>query len=179
MVYSWGNFMKNDQRPKVLPCGRSWCPEPEAPRAIKLGVWQDKLKRYLAEKGLKYSEQRWKIAEIILSSGGHLDAQTLVDKVREQHPGIGAATVYRNLKVLQDADILKESLTNPQGRTVFEVFDDEHHDHIVCVDCGGIFEFHSERIEAIQNEIISEMGFEPVRHRHVIYVNCRYKKAKT
>jgi Fur family ferric uptake transcriptional regulator len=168
--------MKIDKKPKVLPCGRAWCPKPEAPRVHQLEVWQNKLKSYLADKGLKYSEQRWKIAEIILSSGGHLDAQTLVDKVREQHPGIGPATVYRSLKVLQDAHILKESLTDPHGRTVFEVFDDEHHDHIVCVDCGGIFEFHSEKIEALQNSIAREMGFEPVRHRHVIYVNCRYNK---
>ncbi len=170
--------VKNDKRPKSLPCGRPSAPKGEVQKGARLEEWKSKLEAYLTEKKLKNSEQRWKIAELILMTGGHLDAQTLVDRVKEQHPEIGAATVYRSIKLLQEASILKESLTDPSGRAVYEVLmdDDEHHDHIVCVDCGNIFEFHNDRIESLQNSIVREMDFAPIRHRHVIYVNCQYNK---
>lgn len=167
---------------KALPCGRPRPVKSEARPTVKLKEWlkewKDKLDVYLAEKKLKNSEQRWKVAEIILLNGGHIDAQTLVDRVKTQHPEIGAATVYRTINLLVDAAILKESLIDSSGRAVYELLldDHEHHDHIVCVDCGNIFEFHNDRIEALQNSIVGEMDFAPVRHRHVIYVNCKYRK---
>lgn len=165
---------------KALPCGRPWPVKSEVRPTVKLKEWKDKLDAYLAEKKLKNSEQRWKVAEIILLNGGHIDAQTLVEHVKTQHPEIGAATVYRTINLLLDASILKESLIDSSGRSVYEVLldDHEHHDHIVCVDCGNIFEFHNDRIESLQNSIVGEMDFVPVRHRHVIYVNCKYIRNK-
>jgi Fur family transcriptional regulator, ferric uptake regulator len=161
------------------PCGRpSARPVTAAPKPQKLLEWQQQLRTYLSEQNLKYSEQRWKIAELILSTSGHLDAQNLVEQVKQQHPGIGAATVYRNLKVLCEAKILKESLVDAHGRVVYELFDDDHHDHIVCTDCGEIFEFHNDRIEALQNGLIRDMKFSQVKHRHVIYVKCEYAKSR-
>jgi Fur family ferric uptake transcriptional regulator len=138
--------------------------------------WQAQLREFLTREGLKHSDQRWKIAELILQTGGHLDAQQIVERVKEKHPEIGAATVYRNLKVLCDASILKESLMDPQGRVVYELFDDHHHDHIICLDCGEIFEFHSDRIEDLQSSIARNMDFSEVRHRHVIFAKCTYGK---
>ncbi len=138
--------------------------------------WQKQLKTYLVSEGLKYTDQRWKIAELILSTGGHLDAQALVDQVRKRYSGIGAATVYRTIKVLCDAAILKESLTDSTGRAFYELFDDRHHDHVICRDCGEIFEFHDQKIESLQSAVIEKMGFEEVGHRHVIYAHCTFKK---
>jgi Fur family ferric uptake transcriptional regulator len=160
---------------RILPCGRQAAPAPAAPKPERMAEWQKLLREYLSGQGLKYSEQRWKIAETILASGGHLDAQSLVERVKEQHPGIGAATVYRSIKVLCDAHILKESLMDSAGKVIYELFDDDHHDHIVCVDCGEIFEFHNDKIESLQNSITREMHFSQVKHRHVIYVHCDYK----
>lgn len=135
--------------------------------------WRARLDRYLASQGLKRSGPRLKVAELILAEGGHLDAREIVDRVRRKHPGIGQATVYRTLKTLCDAEMLKESLTDDKGRVVYEHFGEEHHDHIVCLDCGEIFEFHSEAIEKAQSQVLGELGFTQVRHRHVIYANCR------
>ncbi|MFL5815775.1 MAG: Fur family transcriptional regulator [Bdellovibrionia bacterium] len=160
---------------RTLPCGRQAAPGPALPRPERLAEWQKQLREYLAGQGLKYSEQRWKIAEIILASGGHLDAQSLVERVKQEHPGIGAATVYRSIKVLCDAHILKESLMDTEGKVIYELFDDDHHDHIVCMDCGEIFEFHNDKIESLQNGITREMHFSQVKHRHVIYVHCDLK----
>jgi Fur family ferric uptake transcriptional regulator len=164
---------------KLLPCGRAPFTHGHArvDRA-QLEALHKKLRDYLAAEGLKYSEQRWKIAELILSSDGHLDAQSVVDRVKAKHPDIGAATVYRNLKVLCDARILKESLTDPAtGRVIYELYEGEHHDHIVCTDCGEIFEFHSDKIEVLQSAVAREMDFVEVRHRHVIYAKCAYRKS--
>ncbi|MGE0617001.1 MAG: Fur family transcriptional regulator [Bacteriovoracia bacterium] len=138
-------------------------------------LWLNQLKAYLAEHGLKYSEQRWKIAQLILAADRHLSSHEIVAIVKRKHPAIGAATVYRNIKLLIEAKILKETLVNEQGRSVLEPFDEEHHDHIVCMDCQHVFEFHSEKIETLQNDLTQGMRFKPQWHRHVIYGRCQFK----
>lgn len=163
------------KRNRTLPCGRP-AVDPAGATQPKLEEWHRQLRDYLAAEGLKYSEQRWKIAELILSTGGHVDSQAVVDRVKQKHPDIGAATVYRNLKVLCDAKILKESLNDASGRVIYELFEDEHHDHIICTDCGEIFEFHNDKIESLQNSVVKAMSFHEVRHRHVIYAKCEFGK---
>jgi Fur family ferric uptake transcriptional regulator len=160
---------------KNLPCGR---PKPERQSlrsAAQLLKWQKQLREFLISRDLKYTEQRWNIAELILSTGGHLDAQDLVDRVHEVHSGIGAATVYRTLKVLCDALILRESLTGENGKVYYELYDEEHHDHIFCLDCNQIFEFHDEKIENLQEAVLKKMDFKELRHRHVVYAKCTFK----
>jgi Fur family ferric uptake transcriptional regulator len=140
--------------------------------------WQKQLRDYLTSRELKYTEQRWKIAELILSTGGHLDTQQLVERVHEVHSGIGAATVYRTIKVLCDALILKESLTDVEGKVYYELYDQEHHDHIFCLDCKQIFEFHDQKIESLQEAVLEKMEFQEIRHRHVVYAHCTFNSSK-
>lgn len=138
----------------------------------KLDRWHDQLRAYLEKEGLKYSDQRWKIAKFILTSTGHFNAQDIVREVVKAYPGIGAATVYRNIKVLCDAQILRETLVDAGGRVIYEPYDEGHHDHIVCLDCGEIFEFHDPKIEAQQEAVTEALGFTEVRHRHVLFARC-------
>lgn len=160
---------------KTLPCGRIRKTVVATPSPKQFEVWQKLLRNYLVTQGLKYTEQRWKIAELILSTGGHLDAQALVEQVKKKHVGIGAATVYRSIKVLCDASILKESLVDANGRVVYEIFGEEHHDHIICMDCNEIFEFHDLKIESLQSAVVEKLNFKEVRHRHVVYAHCLHK----
>lgn len=168
-------------RERLLPCGR---PAPFFPMADKdqeerkFAKWQLELKNYLEKNGLKYSGQRWKIAKLILERRGHFSAQEIVQEVLKVHPGIGPATVYRNLKVLCDARILRETLVDADGVVVYEAYDELHHDHIVCLDCNEIFEFHEARIENLQEEIAEKLRFSEVRHRHIVYARCHYKEGK-
>ncbi len=134
---------------------------------------RDRLKHFLEKKHLKFSEPRWKMVRAILSAKRHMTAQEMVRAVRTRFPGIGAATVYRNLKLLCDAHILRETALNSEGRAVYEAYSDEHHDHVVCVDCGRVFEFHSELIEREQTRIVEGLGLVAVNHRHVIYGRCK------
>lgn len=167
---------KDGPSKKLLPCGRANCPPSVSLTAKQLDAWKMQLKDYLSSQGLKFTDQRWKIVELILSTGGHLDAQALVDQVRQKHTGIGSATVYRSIRLLCDASILKESLIDSHGRVFYELSGSEHHDHIVCLDCGEIFEFQDQKIETLQRATTQKMQFKEVNHRHVIYAHCTYKK---
>ncbi len=166
---------------KKLPCGRAvggGSPKEKHEDPKRFEIWHAELKLYLENNGLKYSEQRWKIAKTILERRGHFNAQEIVQEVLKAHPGIGPATVYRNLKLLCEARILKETLVDAQGVVIFETYQELHHDHIVCLDCNEIFEFHDSNIESLQETVTKEMMFTEVRHRHIIYAKCQYKKIK-
>ena len=140
--------------------------------------WQDRLNQFLAAQELNQSESRNRILEVILKEPGHFSTQQLVQKVAETYPAIGPATVYRNIPVLVESGILTETLTTGDGQKVFEVSSDGHHDHIVCLDCHQIFEFHNEAIETAQDKVTDRLRFKPVRHRHVIYAHCEFKNHK-
>jgi len=160
---------------KLLPCGRP-APFHGSPSAALLKEWEQRLRSYLTLKKLKFTDQRWTIARSILLSGGHLDAQGILKSVKVEHPRIGAATVYRCIKVLCDAGLLQESLQALNGRVVFELPDESHHDHLICVDCGVIFEFQDERIESDQLSVAEKMKFKLVGHKHVIHAACDFLK---
>lgn len=164
----------NSPSARRLPCGR------ERP-AESLSEQSDQertqhLKDYLSKHGLKFTEQRWKIARFICSASGHWTAQEIVDRVRKQDPSIGAATVYRTLKVLCDAALLRESFADESGVLRYEAFHPGHHDHMVCLDCGEVFEFHDETIEVKQDVLSRDLGFDIQAHRHVLFGRCRFKK---
>lgn len=163
-----------NKKSKVLPCGRKLAPPPPPPTPAKLEEWKKQLRHFLTTQNLKYTEQRWAIAKQILTATGHLDAQAIVFHVKKAYPNIGVATVYRNIKVLCDAGILEESHQNAQGVILYELPNETHHDHIVCIDCGEIFEFHEDEIERLQVKVAEKMGFNLAGHRHVIQGRCTY-----
>lgn len=168
------SLVKTTESEKRLPCGRVKVKVEATPSPQQLGLWKQQLKTYLISQNLKYTEQRWKIVELILSRGGHIDAQDLVDQARKKRTGIGAATVYRSIKVLCEAKILKESLTDVHGKVFYELVLGDHHDHLVCVDCGEIFEFSDHKIESQQGVMLSALNFQEVGHKHVVYARCKY-----
>lgn len=127
---------------------------------------------YIARHGLKRSEQREVILDTFLRSERHLSVDDLLGLVQERRPDIGRTTVYRTLKLLQAAGLAQELVL--QGRTRFErEYKRQHHDHFICKECGEIFEFTSEEIERIQDEIAADLGFVIEGHRHQIYGRCR------
>ncbi len=154
-----------------LPCGKP-APKQDPGTEQRLEQLHQRLCTYLESQKLKYSEQRWKIAKYVLESRGHYNAQAIVKEVTQKHPEIGPATVYRNLELLCDAKVIRETLVDAKGNAVYEGYDEEHHDHIVCLDCNQIFEFHDKEIEKLQEKVAKKMAFKQVRHRHIIYAKC-------
>lgn len=105
------------------------------------------------------------ILETLASIGRHVTAEDLLRDVRTRDARIGAATVYRTLRVLQDSGIVAERHFEG-GASRFELLGDDHHDHLICTVCGTIVEFEDDIIEHEQKRVASAHGFELLMHRH-------------
>lgn len=134
-------------------------------------TWEKQLADYLKKQGLRLTEQRRVIADVFFSSQGHLDMDTLYQTVRDRDASIGQATVYRTLKVLVDSGLARTSRFGGAS-TRYEVADEDHHDHLVCVGCGKIVEFMNATIETLQDEVAEEHGFELLDHKMELYGKC-------
>lgn len=159
-----------------LPCGR---PRPDSARFkedFSRGDWTEALAEYVGSRGLKQSETRKKIAGILLAQPSHFSIQDVIPKILAAHPTLGASTVYRTVNLLCDAGLLHETLVREGGETVYEIGNSIHHDHIVCLDCKQIFEFHESGIEKLQEKACASLSFRQKEHRHVIYAHCEYNK---
>ena len=130
--------------------------------------------RFLRTRDLKLTPQRSRIFERAFSTHEHFSAETLYDWLRkEEGPKVSRATVYRTLGLLLEGGFI-QSLDVGRGELVYEhVTGHEHHDHMVCLACGKIEEFHDERIEALQAEACAKKGFVVVSHAHRLVGYCR------
>lgn len=127
---------------------------------------------FIARKGLKSTRQRDLILQSFLASDRHLSIEDLYLQLREKHPGIGYATVYRTLKLFAESGIARE-MQFGDGQTRYEqVEQGEHHDHLICTRCGVITEFANETIEKIQEEVAANHGFLIQTHRLDLYGLC-------
>jgi Fur family transcriptional regulator, ferric uptake regulator len=128
---------------------------------------------HVVRAGLKHSRPRDAVIDAFLETAGHHSAEELTAAVRRRTPGIGSTTVYRALKLLVDCGVA-EARQFAEGQTRYErVLEAGHHDHLVCVGCGAIFEFEDERIEALQEAVARRHGFEVTHHRMELYGRCR------
>jgi Fur family ferric uptake transcriptional regulator len=127
---------------------------------------------FLAKNGLKRSEQREAVVDTFLRSQRHLSVDDLFQLVHKRRPDVGRTTVYRTLKLLQEAGLAQELVLDGQSRFERE-YNREHHDHFICTYCGEIFEFVSDDIERLQDEIAEKIGFSIEGHRHQIYGACK------
>ena len=133
---------------------------------------EQKLKKYLLENGLKTTKQRNRILEIFLEKDRHMTPEEVLDAVQTHIPSVGLATIYRTMKLLVKAGVAHERRF-ADGLLRYEIaVEGEHHDHIICLDCGKIVEFEDEIIEARQKIVAEEHGFEIISHRLDIYARC-------
>lgn len=131
-----------------------------------------RLGAYMAARGLKHTRQRDVILECFFGVGGHVSVDELVRIVQERMDGVGTATIYRALRLFSDAGVAAERRFQ-DGQTRYEpVTPDEHHDHLICVDCGRIFEFEDPVIEERQSAVAAQYGLTVRSHRHEIYGSC-------
>ncbi len=127
---------------------------------------------FAAAKGLKSTRQREIILDCFLSTHQHLTTEELYLKLKENHPGIGFATVYRTLKLFAESGIARE-IQFGDGQTRYEhLHAGEHHDHLVCTACGAIVEFENETIEKLQSQVASQHGFTILNHKLELYGFC-------
>ena len=133
---------------------------------------RESFRQYLAEQGLKSTRQREIILDEFLRCASHPSVEELYLRLRQQHPAIGYATVYRTLKLFAECGIA-EARHFGDGQTRYESCPgDEHHDHLICVECGAIIEFEDPGIERLQQQVAKEHGFEISTHRLELYGRC-------
>lgn len=121
-----------------------------------------------AQKGLRMTEQRRVIARVLSDSTDHPDAEELYKRAALIDPHISIATVYRTVRLFEDAGIL-ERHDFRDGRSRYEEMPDSHHDHLIDIQSGRVIEFRNEEIEKLQRRVAEELGFELVDHRLELY----------
>ena len=126
------------------------------------------IERACAAKGMRMTEQRRVIARVLGASQDHPDVEELYRRAVAIDDKISISTVYRTVKLFEDAGII-ERHDFREGRSRYEQVPDEHHDHLIDVNNGTVIEFHSEEIERLQEEIARRHGFKIVGHRLELY----------
>jgi Fur family ferric uptake transcriptional regulator len=119
---------------------------------------------HIQKKGLKRTAQRELILDIFLRTEEHLSSEDLYRLVQKKDPSIGQTTVYRTLKLLSEAGLARE-VRFGDGRTHYEHnYKHQHHDHMICSECGKIIEFYSAELEALQDAMAAKHRFEVTQH---------------
>lgn len=135
---------------------------------------------HLKKAGLKKTGQREVILEVFLKTEGHPSAEDLYGLVKIEDPTVGFTTVYRTLKLLAECGLAREEGLGDNRMRYEHNYNHQHHDHLICTNCGNLIEFYSEVIERKQDEIAAEYGFLPTNHSLRIWGLCSacQKKSK-
>jgi Fur family ferric uptake transcriptional regulator len=127
-----------------------------------------RLERLCQDKGLKMTDQRRVIARVLSDSSDHPDVELVYRRATEIDPRISIATVYRTVRLFEEANIL-ERHDFGDGRARYEEAPTEHHDHLIDVESGRVIEFHNDEIEELQRRVAEKLGFRLVGHRLELY----------
>lgn len=119
-------------------------------------------------KGLRMTGQRRTIAAVLEEVEGHPDVEELYNRASSVDPRISLATVYRTVKLFEEAGIL-EKLEFGDGRARYEDAERDHHDHLIDINSGEVIEFVDEEIEALQERIAEKLGYELRGHKLELY----------
>lgn len=128
----------------------------------------DRIEALCIEKGMRMTEQRRVIARVLSVSADHPDVEELHQRAAEEDPRISIATVYRTVRLFEEAGIL-ERHDFRDGRSRYEEVPESHHDHLIDLQTGRVIEFNSDKIEALQREIAAELGYRLADHRLELY----------
>ncbi len=128
----------------------------------------DRIEQICIAKGLRMTDQRRVIARVLSSSDDHPDAEELHRRASAEDPRISLATVYRTVRLFEEAGII-ERQDFRDGRSRYEEVGDEHHDHLIDLKTGEVVEFVNEEIERLQEAIARKLGYKLVDHRLELY----------
>ncbi|WP_292898220.1 MULTISPECIES: Fur family transcriptional regulator [unclassified Nitratireductor] len=128
----------------------------------------------LRRAGVRITRPRRVILGILTETDDHPDAMEIFQRASAVDSSISLSTVYRTMKLLEELGAIHRHAFEG-GRARFEQADGDHHDHLIDIDTGDVIEFHSDRIEALQEEIARALGYDIVHHRLELYGRKRRK----
>lgn len=134
-----------------------------------------RLEQLCLDKGLKMTEQRRVIARVLSESADHPDVEQVYRRATEIDPHISIATVYRTVRLFEEASILARHDFG-DGRSRYEEMPSDHHDHLIDLQSGGVIEFRNEEIEKLQQAVAEQLGYDLVGHRLELYAVPRRAK---
>jgi Fur family ferric uptake transcriptional regulator len=129
---------------------------------------QSRIERICADKGLKMTDQRRTIAQVLSESLDHPDVDQVYRRATVLDPRISIATVYRTVRLFEEANIL-EKHDFGDGRARYEEASTDHHDHLINIKTGEVIEFYNREIEVLKEKIAKELGYDLVDHRLELY----------
>tara|TARA_B100000579_G_C22539236_1_gene714396 strand:- start:298 stop:723 length:426 start_codon:yes stop_codon:yes gene_type:complete len=128
------------------------------------------LKNILKNEGLRFTKQRQAIWDEIKGSNEHQDVDNIYFNLQKRGIAVSRATVYRTLEVLVKNKLVGK-MDVGDGRSRYELkLNQKHHDHMICLETGDIIEFYNQELEELQEKIVTENGYELVRHVHQLFV---------
>ena len=128
----------------------------------------DRIEQLCLEKNMRMTEQRRIIARVLSAASDHPDVEELHRRAHAVDPHISIATVYRTVRLFDEAGII-DRLDFRDGRSRYEEHSDDHHDHLIDMKTGKVVEFVDEEIEALQEAIARKLGYRLVDHRLELY----------
>jgi Fur family ferric uptake transcriptional regulator len=131
-----------------------------------------KFNRFLLQKGLRKTKQRDELVEVFLRTEKHLSMQDLFDIVRKKNRNVGYATVARTLKLLAESGLCRVVDFGDGVQRFEHKYGHEHHDHLICLECGRFVEIYSKKLEKIQDEVIKKHGYVQEYHKLDIFGLC-------
>ncbi len=138
----------------------------------------DRIEKLCAEKGLKMTAQRRIIARVLSEATDHPDVEELYRRASALDSAISIATVYRTVRLFEEANIL-ERHDFRDGRSRYEEHTERHHDHLIDVETGEVIEFQNEEIERLQREVAKKLGYDLVDHRLELYGTSTKRRKKS
>lgn len=127
-----------------------------------------KIEALCSEKGIKMTDQRRVVAQVIAESQDHPDVEEVYRRAAAKDSKISIATVYRTVRLFEEAGIV-EKHDFGDGRARYEELTDEHHDHLIDIKSGKVVEFYNLEIEQLKDKIAKELGYKLVGHRLELY----------
>lgn len=127
-----------------------------------------RIEQLCVDKGLKLTDQRRTIARVLSDAADHPDVDQVYRRATRLDPRISIATVYRTVRLFEEANIL-EKHDFGDGRARYEEVQEEHHDHLIDVKSGEVIEFFNEEIEALKERIARDLGYKLIGHRLELY----------
>ena len=128
----------------------------------------DRIENLCAEKGMRMTDQRRVVARVLSTSHDHPDVEELYRRAHAMDPHISIATVYRTVRLFEEAGII-ERHDFRDGRSRYEETPDHHHDHLIDMRSGRVIELVEPEIEALQESIARKLGYRLVDHRLELY----------
>ena len=127
---------------------------------------------YLGQRKLRRTQERATILHELFTIRDHFDVESLLYKLRKKGHAVSRATIYRTLKHLLEAGLLRRVDLGRQRASYEPVLGHEHHEHLVCLACGKVVEFRASTMEHEQDRVCEEYRFKPVRHSYQILGYC-------